>query len=182
VSFEVEQKFVIPDSRAVADQLVELGAELRPPISQVDTYYRHPSRDFAHTDEALRIRRTDGQNYITYKGPKIDQTTKTRREIDIRLLPDDTTVGQFAAMLQALGFQEIAQVRKVRTPGALAWDGWRVETAIDDVSDLGHFAELEVTAAEQDVDRARNCIQSLAMRLNLTMNERRSYLELLLAR
>ena len=52
------------------------------PAEQVDTYFSHPARDFAATDEALRIRSIDQENFVTYKGPKLDATTKTRREID----------------------------------------------------------------------------------------------------
>jgi predicted adenylyl cyclase CyaB len=57
-----------------------------------------------------------------------------------------------------------------------------VETAIDDVHGLGSFVELELTASESELDEGRACIQSLAKSLELTASERRSYLELLLAK
>ena len=46
----------------------------------VDTYYNHPSRDFAETREALRIRRVDGVPMVTYKGTKLPGEVKARRE------------------------------------------------------------------------------------------------------
>ena len=44
-----------------------------------------PCRDFAQTDEALRIRTVGDTSFVTYKGPKLDATTKTRRELELPL-------------------------------------------------------------------------------------------------
>ncbi|MDH3716685.1 MAG: class IV adenylate cyclase [Planctomycetota bacterium] len=180
--FEVEQKFEVAQPDALAARLVELGGHFDQTVCQVDQYFAHPARDFATTDEALRIRRVGDVNFLTYKGPKIDAETKTRREIDLPLPPGAAAAEQFTELLSALGFRSVAQVKKSRRPGRIEWNGWQVETAIDDVEGLGPYAELEVTASEPDVAAGRACIQSLAQRLDLTENERRSYLELLLAR
>jgi adenylate cyclase class 2 len=49
-----------------------------------DTYFRHPCRDFAETDEALRIRirRFNGhfEAFLTYKGPRLTGTQKPGRK------------------------------------------------------------------------------------------------------
>ncbi len=119
---------------------------------------------------------------MTYKGPKIDPHTKTRREIELPLPPGAGTAAQWRELLDALGFQAIAQVKKSRRSGRIDWNGWQVETAIDDVEGLGSYAELEVAAPAEKVAAARDCIQSLAQQLQLQQSERRSYLELLLAR
>ena len=55
--FEVEQKFALANPAAVADRLAELGATDAQTVVQVDRYFNHPARDFAQTDEALRLRR-----------------------------------------------------------------------------------------------------------------------------
>src|ERR1700688_1176895 len=101
--FEVEQKFRI---REPAAWLANLKARhgLGEPEVQVDRYYAHPARDFAQTDEALRIRRIGQANYVTYKGPKLDTTTKTRRELELPLAPGDAGAAGFAELLEALGF------------------------------------------------------------------------------
>ncbi len=80
---EVEVKFPVPDLAAVQSQLEGLGATPSQAVEEIDVYYRHPARDFAATDEALRIRRVGPANRITYKGPKVDPTTKTRQEIEL---------------------------------------------------------------------------------------------------
>ena len=83
--YEVEQKFPVPDMAAVQKRLAELGAAVAAWQLEVDLYFAHPAKDFARTDEALRIRTIGTANYVTYKGPKIDQTTKTREEIELPL-------------------------------------------------------------------------------------------------
>ena len=83
MSYEVEQKYRVTGFRRVVQRLEELGATLGEPVEQVDTYYAHPSRDFGETDEAFRLRRIGTMTCMTYKGPRIDANTKTRKEIEI---------------------------------------------------------------------------------------------------
>ena len=71
-------------------------------------------------------------------------------------------------------------MRKTRRPFELRWDGRTVEAALDDVLGVGTFVELELIADEGDIESAKACVASLANQLQLTTNERRSYLELLL--
>ena len=98
-----------------------------PAIGQSDRYFAHPSRDFARTDEALRIRTVGASSFVTYKGPKIDVTTKTRRELELPLDPGDADGSQFAELLTALGFTPVAVVRKQRCPFHIDHAGRRVE-------------------------------------------------------
>ncbi|HEU5115398.1 MAG TPA: class IV adenylate cyclase, partial [Isosphaeraceae bacterium] len=81
--FEVEIKFRAADHRALAARLIALGAEASEAQEHEDLYLAHPSRDFARTDEALRLRRVGDQNRVTYKGPKLGGPTKTREEIEV---------------------------------------------------------------------------------------------------
>jgi adenylate cyclase class 2 len=147
---------------------------------EIDVYYQHPARDFAVTDEALRIRRKGCSGFITYKGPKLDSTTKTRREIDLALPDDPAGLAGYAELLEALGFTPIAEVRKERRKARVAWQRRQVEASLDDVAGLGTFVELELLTQPEDVAAARQCLLSLADRLGLAGSERRSYLELLL--
>jgi|GEM_PF-4203663 len=86
----------------------------------------------------------------------------------------------FASLLEALGFQPAAEVRKHRRKAHIDWEGSCVEAALDQVEQVGSFAELELAVAEAEVPRAKACLASLAARLGLEGSERRSYLELLL--
>ncbi len=180
MQYEVEQKFPVADMRALETRLLTLGAEISQPHSEVDLYFAHPSRDFAETDEALRIRRKGAECCITYKGPKIDQTTKTRREIELPL--EAESFEDWTPLLQALGFAPVAEVRKSRRKAAIPWQDRQVEGSLDDVEGVGTFFELELIVDEQQLETAKACLASLADALELAHSERRSYLELLLER
>ncbi|MES1213696.1 MAG: class IV adenylate cyclase [Singulisphaera sp.] len=180
MSYEVEQKFPLTDIAAFERQLAELGLHLETSVVQVDRYFNHPARDFAKTDEALRIRSVGDHNCVTYKGPKIDATTKTRREIELAIPPGAHGAREFAEMLTLLGFREVATVRKQRRTVHLAWEGRHAEIAVDDVDQVGQYAEIELSAEEAELVAAREALAGLAARLGLAGSERRSYLELLL--
>jgi adenylate cyclase class 2 len=177
MNFEVEQKHRVDDSAAVQRRLVDRGVSLGPPIVQSDEYFAHPCRDFSQTDEALRIRTVGGGSFVTYKGPKLDATTKTRRELELPL----ADVDQFAELLVALGFQPVATVRKTRRPFVLNHAGQQVHGAWDEVDGVGTFVELELSADDAGLNQAKRSIASLASQLQLGPSERRSYLEMLLA-
>jgi adenylate cyclase class 2 len=179
--FEVEQKFPIHDVAAIEQRLRQLGARDGETMAQVDQYFNHPARDFAKTDEALRLRQIGEANFITYKGPKLDATTKTRKELELSLPSGISTAASFAELLQALGFRHVAEVRKLRRTFDLNWRERDVEIAIDEVNSLGTFLEIELAANENDLDKAKQCLESLAAELQLQASERRSYLELLLS-
>jgi adenylate cyclase, class 2 len=180
MTYEVELKFPVSDLPAFSQRLAGLNVSISSPQAEADLYFAHPSRDFARTDEALRLRRKGDANYITYKGPKIDSTTKTRREIELPLGPGDDSFQSWKALLEAVGFRPVAEVHKSRRKAAIPWQGRTVEASLDEVEGVGTFVEFELVVDEQEVDAARSCIISLAQSLGLTQGERRSYLEMLL--
>ena len=54
---KLNRSFAWTAFRMFASRLEELGGEYQAELRQVDSYFAHPARDFAVTDEALRIRR-----------------------------------------------------------------------------------------------------------------------------
>ena len=184
--YEVELKFAVSERAALERRLVELGGQLAEPQEQVDRYFAHPCRDFAQTDEALRLRRVGDSVAITWKGPRIDAATKTRREIELDVAPLSATLhagptlSSWTELLEALGFRRVLEVAKRRQPVRLVWQGAEVNVALDTVAELGEFLELEIMAEQGEVPAARACLESLAQELGLGATERRSYLELIL--
>jgi len=178
--YEVEQKYRLDDPADFQQRVSELGATWGEGIEQIDHYFAHPCRDFAQTDEALRIRQIDQNNFVTYKGPKIDLTTKTRQELELPLSRGPDFANEFAELLTLLGFKFVAAVRKIRRSAAVTWQGGSVEVVLDRVDGVGAYAELEVMAEEVDLAIAKQRLASLGTKLNLTSVERSSYLELLL--
>ena len=181
MNFEVEQKHRVDDEAALVARLVERGAELGRPVVQSDQYFAHPSRDFAQTDEALRIRSVGHASFVTYKGPKLPSPTKTRRELELPLDPGDVGGRQFAQLLAALGFTPVAIVTKGRREFELFSGDRSVAGALDTVEGLGTFVELELVTDEAGLAEAQRVVIALAGELQLGPSEPRSYLEMVLA-
>ena len=182
MTYEVELKFPLREPAAILSKLEQLQAVCGSPCEQRDLYYAHPVRDFAETDEALRIRRDGERNIVTYKGPLVDLQTKTRREIEVPLADGAAAFEQFGEILTILGFRPVRTVAKKRTPYRLVWEEQELETMLDEVEGLGTFLEIELVVDESRCDAARDSILRLADRLGLENSERRSYLCLLLER
>lgn len=174
--YEVEIKARIANREEFIEKLRSLNALERGVVAQTDRYFNHPARDFARTDEALRIRRTGDINCITYKGPKVDAATKTRKEIEIAFASGVEAEAQFDALLSALGFSAVGVVKKRRTIWELRYGELMVEASLDDVEGLGLFAEIETKAGAADVGRAKATVLELCDRLGLGKPIRRSYL------
>jgi adenylate cyclase class 2 len=180
MKYEVEQKHRVQNVAELIARLQERGVILEKPIEQSDQYFAHPCRDFASTDEALRIRVVGDESFVTYKGPKLDTTTKTRREIELPLDPADHDGSRFASLLAALGFTPVTVVRKRRRTFRIAADDYTVDGVLDELEGLGCFVELELQANDDGLEAAKRTIVKLAADLNLGPSERRSYLEMLL--
>ncbi|MCE2726076.1 MAG: class IV adenylate cyclase [Planctomycetaceae bacterium] len=183
--YEVELKFQVSDAAALERDLLALGGRFGNAVEQVDRYFAHPCRDFAATDEALRLRRTGTDVAITWKGPRIDATTKTRREIELAVTAaalggGPVAIDRWTGLLEALGFRQVREVAKRRRAALVAWEGAEVEASLDAVTGLGDYLELELQADADAVPLARGRLESLARRLGCGPAERRSYLELLL--
>jgi adenylate cyclase class 2 len=195
--YEVELK-VRADVDRVRERLEELGAERTGAVEQRDTYYDAPHREFAATDEALRIRRErpidgaapgdgggaedgregaghdSGTARLTYKGPLVDGASKTREEHESVVADDEAVAGA----LGGLGFEPAAVVEKRRAVYEL--DGYTV--TLDRVTDLGEFVEVEREVEEGEIDAAREGAVEILRSLGLDPDEgiRTSYLGLLL--
>ncbi len=181
MTYEVELKFHLRDARQMLTRLDALGAVRGVVQTQCDQYFAHPVRDFATTDEALRIRSIGDENRITFKGPVIDKATKTRHESELTFQSGTAAAEQLAQIWEQLGFRRVRQVKKSRQLLHLRWKDRDLEICLDRVEGLGEFLEIETMANEGDKTVAQQTILSLAAELQLTVPEPRSYLEMLLA-
>lgn len=182
MNYEVEVKFPVPENIRLKELITGLGATPLETRRQEDRYFNHPARDFARTDESLRLRVDGDQNRMTYKGPKVDQVTKTRKEIEVTYQDGSVPYEHMVDLLKCLGFVEVRRVTKRRETYEVNWQGLEIEISIDDVDDLGVYVEIEALAPEGSVDDVRKKVLGLAAELGFAESERRSYLEMLLAK
>ena len=206
--YEVELK-LRADHDTVRTALDDAGATPDRRVRQVDTYYDAPHREFAETDEALRLREerrermgdSDAPDVVdegdaTDAPDAVDEAGVTDAETTTRLtykgpLVDaesktraehETAVADgdtAAGILAGLGFEPAAVVEKDRTFFRL--DGYTV--SLDTVDGLGEFVEVEGEAAsEDDVADVREGAADVLRGLGLDPDDqiRTSYLGLLL--
>ncbi len=165
---EIEIKAYCHDCKEIIDRIVSLGGKIKETREEKDLYFNHPSRDFEKTDEAFRIRVIDDRNILTYKGPKLDEKTKTRFEQEVAF--DDFE--SMKTILLKLGFVLVDEVVKERTIYLLN----DIEICVDRVVGVGDFVELEKMGT--DKERCEKELFELSEMLGLDRFERRSYLEL----
>ncbi len=170
---EVEAKIILPSCQAleeVEQRLRSLGASMAEEVVEEDLYFQHPCRDFAVTDEALRLRRRSDRVELTYKGPKEGGVVKARKEVSIVVNDYDAA----RELLESLGFRPVLVVRKERRYYTLPSDN--VVVTLDRVDELGCFVEVEALGGGEE--RVLGVVEKLGLsgypRTNL------SYLEMLL--
>ena len=174
---EVEVKAKINSFKEMEEKLDEIGASKAKKEFQEDIYFNSPVVDFAETDEALRIRTTkenDETNiFITYKGPKIDKESKTRREIEMGI--EDSQ--KCSDIFEEIGFKKVRTVRKNRQYYTFE----NFEISLDDIEGLDPYMEIEIALSDgEDYSQAQSSIFDLFEKLGVTDGfERTSYLELL---
>lgn len=176
--YEVELK-APADHETVRGRLRSLQASRGETIRQRDVYYQHPCRDFAATDEALRVRAVSAQasatSLITYKGPKMDDAAKTREELE-------TDVGDLetvAAILEALGFEAVERVSKRRE----RWWIDDIAICLDDVDELGEYIEIELETDDDGLEAASDRTHEIlrALEIDPEVTTTTSYLAMKLA-
>ena len=166
---EIEIKAYCDFHHEVVNKLKAMKARHAGIRLETDQYFNHPSRDFAVTDEALRVRDVNGKSILTYKGPKIGKTAKTRIEDEVQVDDYDSMI----KILKELGFKEAGVVKKSRE----IYEIEDFEICIDSVEGLGDFVEIEKKG--NDKDSIEKELINLARELGLEKFETRSYLELL---
>ncbi|WP_296810619.1 class IV adenylate cyclase [uncultured Methanobrevibacter sp.] len=170
---EVEVKAKIDSFEEMEKRLENLGAIKSKKEFQEDIYFASPIVDFAQTDEALRIRTTNNNIFITYKGPKLNKDAKTRKEVEMSI----ESAGKAKDIFEEIGFKEVRTVRKNRQ----YYTYENFEISLDDVEGLNHYMEIEISLEDgNDYDDAQKSIFELFEKLGITEGfERTSYLELL---
>jgi len=148
---EVEVKARAPEG--MAERIADLGGELMAVESHLDLYFNSPLRDLKRSDEALRIRIKEQGARLTYKGPKLDSTTKSRLELTVKI--DDARLME--EILGRLGFVLSATVRKRRSK--YSYQG--LTLALDEVEGLGCFVELEAAGEEEIEEQRQKVLRTL---------------------
>lgn len=178
---EVEIKLSIGKKEELEKALENHGFLKEKCVREEDIYFNSLHHDFRKSDEALRIRRiTDldsgtEESFLTYKGPKLDQISMTRQELETGVENMET----MRSILHALGYEKEYPVRKTRQHYVMQ----NVTACVDEVEGLGVYLELEVlVSAESEREMALEKIENILETLDHKISEttRTSYLSMLM--
>ena len=161
--------------------LCSMGFRKAARFRQRDTYFDNEAGKIRGGGKALRIRETEDlmKGIVTaelnFKGPRMDQVSMTRQELE-------TEVGQAETgrrILAALGFSPVLpEVVKERTEYCRE----EITAALDRVEGLGDFLELEILADEETENgKVLQKLEELLGELGYQMGDTvtRSYLSML---
>lgn len=174
---EIEIKAKITNPKIAFEKIQDIGGVYSHTEIQRDIYFNGESKDFKKTDEALRIREIpDGDDFInilTFKGPKLDSETKTRKEIEVSIDNKENMTD----ILINLGYKPSAIVNKVRR--IFKYDEYTI--TVDKLNELGYFIEIEFVAEDtENIDSIQEKIFEIFKKMDITEGfEKASYLELL---
>jgi adenylate cyclase class 2 len=195
---EVEIKVGLSNSEEIKRKFIYEGGKYKISLHHEDTYFNMPRklRDFRKTDEALRIRKstefhedtpkeTQTYYYLTYKGSKIDSSTKTRSELESKVADGE----KIREILKILDFREVFTVKKERELYEISFLGKEIEVLFDYLPILDrNFMEVELRVESEDskqkINENRKILFKFLEMLGIKKEEsiKKSYLELIAER
>ena len=172
---EVETKLKINNIKRMIERIRGLKGEYKGEKTELDLYFDHPDIRIFRSGSALRVRNANGVCRLTYKGPKKDDETTSREEIEIGI----ESASEMRKILAELGFYVLCEVKKQRKTYLLG----DLIVTLDDVEDLGEFIEVEGKASnDAEYMKKKKEIFMLLNDLKLSSEviSKKSYLEMIL--
>ncbi|MHA2363712.1 MAG: class IV adenylate cyclase [Candidatus Hodarchaeales archaeon] len=192
MSFEVELKVKISEEEKskIQNYIQENNPVYLGEIEHIDLYFdkKDSNLSLAIEDKALRLRTARKTNDpsssrldVTFKGPKIKSTSKTRQEFELYLVPN-SSYKDVLAFFEALDYQQKISVRKKRKDYQLQGG---VKLSLDEVEVLGNFIELEVVSHTfEEITEAEDklwiLIRNILGDISIDRSIMESYVEMLL--
>ncbi len=169
---EVKLKLKSPSLEELEKLLEGKSQKLNEEV-QDDTYFNYKYRDFKESDEAIRLRKTNSEYELTYKGPKMGNYGKSREEITVRISERD--IQNINIIMERIGLYRAFTVKKTRKNFKID----RYIISLDRVEGLGDFIEVEGQDVSEDQlkDFFQKFINDFQIKGEVTNS---SYLELLL--
>jgi adenylate cyclase class 2 len=162
---EIEAKVQVDDFSHIVQKLKELEFVFDDSIVQEDTIYTDivagwPA--FSTDRTALRIRKSNGKSYFTYKKSVTNELDKIEREVEVgdgEIMED---------IIRLLGFSHISTVKKKRVEAHLN----DINVCLDEVEGLGKFIEVEKMTNEKDGEKVQNELVEFLKELGVNLNRR----------
>lgn len=165
---EVELKFPLKNHQKLVKKLNKIAKTKRKKEYQKDTYFIPAHNDFLKQDPVadwLRVRESEKGTAVNFKHWYYlkDRTSTHCDEFETKIENADS----LKKIFQSLDFKEAIVVEKIRN----TWDYQMVEIAVDFVTDLGAFIELEANGDFESIEQARKHLYSILEKLEAEVGE-----------
>lgn len=161
---ELEKKFLVSDVGAFLAVLERRGIQLGEPIEQRDAIYFRTGKSFPDLPKGEPVLRIRQAGTVTTTTLKIYRNgVSDRTEVECRI--DDPRA--FDEYLRCLDFRKIVEVVKRRRKASVSG----AKVVLDDVEQLGMFAEIEVVTDDDNVDKGYETLSQLAQTLGLNIGD-----------
>lgn len=160
---ELEKKFSISNQAEFLLSLEALGIFLGNPIEQRDAIYFRKGKGFSDLpsgEPVLRIRQAGTSITTTLKVYRNGVSDRTEVECGI------SDALAFNDYLRCIEFEKVVEVVKIRRKAEFLG----AKVVLDDVLQLGTFAEVEVVTDDDSVSEGLELLATVVGRLGLDMN------------
>lgn len=179
---EVEIKVYVQDRKCLEERLLCLGFVKGNLIKETDRYFDSDQSRIRKNGMALRVRCCENitanttEHYMTFKGPKMDRISMSRKELEMQIESSD----KGKEILAELGYIPVIPVVKLRQ----YYRRNRITACLDQVEELGCYMELEMVVPDEgEKEGALETLFSLLQDLGYAKSDviNTSYLSLLQA-
>lgn len=144
---EVEIKVSVKERNLLEEKLMQSGFVKGDLLKESDFYFDSDFHKIKENGMALRIRSCENltansvENFMTFKGPKMDQISMTRKELEMQI--ESAEIGK--EIFTSLGYTLVRPVIKRRQ----YFHRDTITACLDQVEDLGDFMELEIVVSQE---------------------------------
>ena len=145
---EVEVKVLVKCIKVIEEKLKKAGFIKAKCVKESDVYFDNSRNEIKNNDQALRIRSCKDLTedvetcFLTFKGPKMDTISMTRKELEMQVESPEVAKEIFAS----LGYTQIYPVIKHRQ----YYHKNTITACLDQVEGLGDFLEFEIVVNRED--------------------------------
>ncbi|MGC8664570.1 MAG: class IV adenylate cyclase [Nitrososphaeria archaeon] len=154
---EREIKLKVPEDFNLEDYLINNGGKLIKKEKQIDIYLDFDDLRIKSSGSALRLRISDKNYFITFKGPQKKDIVKNRDEYEVKVSDYEQTLKIF----ESIGIKE--KFRIIKNRSTVRFNGLNFE--VDDVEGLGKFVEIEVKS-DKEIEQVKKIIEIAGIEWN----------------
>lgn len=154
-NYKVEKKFFCDNSDDLIYKVLNFNMKLVDISYDIDEYFTDIESEYIKSMTCLRIRRKNSEQMeIMYKG-KSNEFLNLYTTKESNIIQDINNYEAIVELLSNLGFYTYVCVEKTRKTYSITRNKVIYNIMIDDIKDLGSFAEFEVLSEDDNISESK---------------------------